>query len=46
MKNVTLPLNFTNVWNKYRWSLKLMIFENDKSYVLNKFVYALVLIFS
>ena len=43
-----LPLNFTNVWKKYRWSLKLMIFENDKSYRLeilivyaqNKFVYA------
>ena len=47
-KMLPLPLNFTNVWKKYRWSLKLMIFENDKSYWLeilivyaqNKFVYA------
>ena len=43
-----LPLNFSNVWKKYRWSLNLIFFENDKSYRLeilivyaqNKFVYA------
>ena len=48
MKMLPLPLNFSNVWKKFRWSLKLMIFENDKSYRLeilivnaqNKFVYA------
>ena len=56
MKNVTptaLPLNFSHVWKKYRWSLKLMVCENDKSYrfeivivyAWNKFLYAHCIIF-